>query len=102
MFCIESVDHNGEVAIAVTQIVRLLAIEIHRQFDFEWRGRMTQIDQPKVREFEMVGHSEPESARIEVKRSGFIEYANHRVNRLCHSVQLLEIAYDRQADFGFG
>ncbi|MGY4301756.1 hypothetical protein ACVWXN_009851 [Bradyrhizobium sp. i1.4.4] len=35
MFGIEILDHHGNMSVAVAELVRLLAIEIHRQLDLE-------------------------------------------------------------------
>src|SRR5258708_36510758 len=60
VFGLEMVDDDREMAVSVAQDVRLLAPEIHRQFQFERRRRMAQIDQCEVRKPEMVSHFEPE------------------------------------------
>src|SRR3982074_1043854 len=39
MLGIEIVDHDGEMAISVARNVRLLSLEIHSEFEFEWRRR---------------------------------------------------------------
>src|SRR5882724_9521482 len=99
-FGIDVVDNHGKMAVAVAKRVGLLAIEVDGEFDLEWRGGMTQIDQREVRKFEMIGDFEPEGARVEIQRFRLVENADHRVNRLCHSVQLLEIGDDGGAGFG--
>ena len=48
MLGIEIVDDDREMAIAVAERVRLLAIEIDGQFEFERRGGMAQINQREV------------------------------------------------------
>src|SRR5258705_11126426 len=50
---------------------------------------MAQIDQGEVRKSEALGHRESEGARVKIERFRFVENADHRVNRLCHSVQFL-------------
>src|ERR1700728_3768199 len=51
---VEIGDDDGEMPIPFAQDVRLLAPEIHRQFQFEWRRWMRQIDQCKGRKPEIV------------------------------------------------
>jgi len=53
---------------------------------------MTQIDQCEIWKLEMIGNVKIKGARVEIQRFRLVEHANHRVNGLCHSVQLLEIA----------
>src|ERR1700733_271346 len=98
---IEILDDDGEMTVPVAQDVRLLAPEIHRQFQFEWRRWMAQIDQCEVRKPEMVSHFEPEGARVKIERFRFVEDADHRMDRFRHSVQLLEIGDDGGAGLGF-
>src|SRR6185436_8159104 len=88
--------------VAVAQRVGLLASEMDGQFDLERRGGMTQIDQGEIRKLEVVGDLKPESAGVEVQRSCLIEYADHRMNGLCHSVQLLQIGDDGGAGLRLG
>src|SRR3954451_14094021 len=89
------------MAVAVAKRIRLVAIKIDGQFDFEGRGGMTQINQRKIRKFEMIGNLKIKGARVEIQRFRLVEHADHRVNGLCHSVQLLEISDDSGAGLRF-
>src|SRR5436190_24160776 len=89
MFGVDIIDDDGKMAVTVAQRIGLLAIEVDGQFDLERRGGMTQIDQREIGKLEMVGDLKPESARVEGQRLRLVEHADHRVNGLCHSVQLL-------------
>src|SRR5216683_338772 len=100
MFGVDIVDDDGEMAVAVAERVSLLAIEIDGQFDLEGRGGMAQIDQREIGKFQVIGDFEPERARVEIERSGLVENADHGVDGLCHSVQLLQISDDGCANLG--
>src|SRR3954469_24497196 len=90
------------MAVAVAKRIGLVAIEIAGKFDLEGRGGMTQIDQCEIRKLEMIGNLKIKGARVEIKRLRLVEHADHLVNVLCHSVQLLEISDDGVAGLRFG
>jgi hypothetical protein len=63
---------------------------------------MAQVDQREIGEFQMIGDLESESALVIVDRFRIVENADHRMDRFCHSVQLLQISDDGGADLGPG
>src|ERR1700736_4705868 len=94
---IEVVDHDGEMAVSIARIVRLLAPGIGGQLEFEWGGRVAQVNQREVRKYQPIGNLEVERTGVKIERPNFIENADHRVNRLCHSVQSLARRDDGRA-----
>lgn len=69
MFGVDVIDDDGEMAISVTEHIRLVAVEVDRELDLERRGGVSQVNQREVRKFQMVGDFEPKCAGVEVERS---------------------------------
>ena len=67
MLGIDIIDDDGKMAVSIALRIRFLAIEVDGEFDLERRGRVPQIDQREIREFQMVGDFEPERARVKVE-----------------------------------
>jgi hypothetical protein len=88
---IEIVDYDGEMAISVARNVRLLSPEIHSQFEFERRRHVVQINEREVWKHKEIRNLQVKRTGVEIERPGFIENADHRVNRLCHFVFLMDI-----------
>src|SRR6202048_3746008 len=99
MLGIEIIDDDGEMAIAVARNVRLRSSEIHREFEFERRRFVVQVNQREIGKYEAIGNLQVKRPGVEIERPRFIENADHRMNRLGHSAQLLEIGDDGGAGF---
>src|SRR6476646_8658514 len=80
MLGVDVIDDDGEMAVAVTERIRLLAIEIDGEFDLEGRGGMAQINQGKIGKLQMIRDFKPESARVKIQRLRLVQNADHRVN----------------------
>ena len=52
VFRVDIVDHDGQMAVAVAQVVRLAPVLVDGEFEFERRGRVPQIDQRETVEVE--------------------------------------------------
>src|SRR5271156_4430481 len=85
MLCVEILDHEGDMAIAVAKIVRFGAILVDRKLDFVWRLGIRKIDKCEVGEVEAIGDVESERFFVESERSRLVQHADHRVDRFRHS-----------------
>jgi hypothetical protein len=45
---------------------------------------MAQVNQGEIGKYQTIGDLQVERTGVEVERSNFIEYPDHRVDRLCH------------------
>src|SRR4051794_23124358 len=86
VFRVNGIDGDGEMTIAVTKLIGLAPVEIDRQFQFEGRGRVAEVDESKPIEAEAIDKLQSESASVEVQRTFLVEHANHRVDGFGHSV----------------
>src|SRR5690606_35449107 len=89
MFGVETGDRDGEMAVAVAEVIGLLPPLVDGQLDLEARFRVREIDQRETVEVEPVRDLEPEGAGVEVDRSRLVENADHRMDCLGHATSSL-------------
>ena len=82
--CVEILNYEGDMPVAVAKIVRFGAIFVDRELDFVRRLGIRKIDKCEVGEVQAIGDVESERFFVESKRSRLVQHANHRVDRLRH------------------
>ncbi len=91
MLGVDVVHRHGEMAVTVTQIVRLGAPLIDRQLDLEIGLFVAQIDERECLEVDPLGNIEAECLIVEGNGFVRVEHADHRVNGFGHGLlQCLE------------
>ncbi len=88
MFCIDIIDHDGQMAITVAQIVRLGAALVDRQLHFEIGFGIAQIDQREGFEIDALGNIEAKGPVVEGNGFFLVENTDHRMNGFGHMLLL--------------
>ncbi|MNW09713.1 hypothetical protein D3C71_2067710 [compost metagenome] len=82
MLIVEIAHRQGEVAVAVAELIGLSAILVDCQLELEFAVFVAEIDQGEGIEVEPFGNGKPECHSVEVERLLFVEHPDHRMDCL--------------------
>jgi hypothetical protein len=83
VFGVEILDGDGQVAIAVAEVIGLGAPLVHREFELEFGFGIGEIDEGEIGKVQSLGDLEPECFPVEFDLACFVEHADHAVNGFC-------------------
>src|SRR5690606_6352195 len=78
------IDDDGEMAVAVSEVVGFGGALVDREFELEIGLRVAEIDEREAVEFEPVGDLEAEGLAVKGDRALLVEHPDHGMDDSCH------------------